>query len=281
MFKFIVKAALVPIYKIQTLYKPCRFLFLVGHMRSGSTLLTHILSSHPKVTGYAETFLRYRSSRQLDQLVHNTSTVRRRILVRPYIMDKVLHNGFLGESILQNENCRFVFLLREPARAIQSHIRNTIQFNTYPDLGPEERQLFAHNYYTTRLPMIEQEALGINDPRRRAFLTHDQLMNRTPEVFRMLEEFLELDTPLSEHYSLTKRTGVFGMGDSSEFIKRGFIDRSITHEPIAIHSWILDQSNELYESLTARLSSLCRCLAPAPTESSDLVLQGATNNRSA
>ena len=128
--------------------------------------------------------------------------------------------------------------------------------------------------------MVEQEALGIDDTRCRVFLTHDQLMDRTPEVFRMLEDFLDLDTPLTEHYSLTRSTGVFGSGDTSQFIRSGFIDRAITHESIAIRPWILDQSNELYESLTARLSSLCRCLAPTKTESLEALTGDATSIRS-
>ncbi len=269
-----------PDLQAQTFCKPCQFVFIVGHQRSGSTLLTHILSSHPNVTGYGETLMHYKSARDLNRLVHATSVVNRRVLVRPYALDKVLHNDLLCDAILRDERCRFIFLLRQPDRAIQSHIRQMVAWNTHPNMGPEDRQSSAFNYYESRLPMVEQEALGIDDTRRRVFLTHDQLMGRTSEVFRMLEDFLDLDTPLTERYSLTRRTGAFGSGDTSQYIRSGFIDRAIEHESMAMPDWILDRSNELHLRLTARLSSLCRCLAPTKTEPLEALTGDATSIRS-
>jgi hypothetical protein len=96
-------------------------------------------------------------------------------------------------------------------------------------------------------------------------------MNRTTEVFDLLEDFLELETPLSEQYSIHKLTGVFGLGDTSEFIKSGSINRLIRHESIPISSSILEDSTAVYESASARLSSLCRCLPPIATTSPDPV----------
>ena len=52
------------------------------------------------------------------------------VLVRPYALDKVLHNDLLCDAILRDEHCRFIFLLRQPARAIQSHIRHIIAIGT-------------------------------------------------------------------------------------------------------------------------------------------------------
>ena len=36
-----------------------RCLFLVGHMRCGSTALANVLCAHPSVSGYGETHVRY------------------------------------------------------------------------------------------------------------------------------------------------------------------------------------------------------------------------------
>jgi LPS sulfotransferase NodH len=37
------------------------FVHILSHMRSGSTLLAHLLASHPEIIGYGETHIRYRS----------------------------------------------------------------------------------------------------------------------------------------------------------------------------------------------------------------------------
>jgi hypothetical protein len=249
-------------------------------MRSGSTLLTHILCSNPKITGFAETLLRYESSRQFDELVHLTSTVRRRILVRPYIMDKVLHNDFLLDQVFQNQRCRFIFLLREPAGAMQSHVRRWIEQNKYPNLGQSELQKVVYEHYSKRLATIERDALAVSDPGRRAFLTHDELVNRTGLVFGMLEDFLELDTPLSEKYSLWKVSGHPVVGDASPFIKKGFIDRSIQHESTVFDPAMLEAATELYTRLVVRLKSLCRSLPPASTQSLDPALAAQSDEHS-
>jgi hypothetical protein len=36
-------------------------LFLLGHMRSYSSVLSHILGSHPQISGYCETHTKYRT----------------------------------------------------------------------------------------------------------------------------------------------------------------------------------------------------------------------------
>src|SRR5215467_8996279 len=40
--------------------RPRRHLFVFGHMRSYSSLLCHILGSHPEIDGYCETHIKYR-----------------------------------------------------------------------------------------------------------------------------------------------------------------------------------------------------------------------------
>jgi hypothetical protein len=269
MFRSAINRAVTTFYKVQRLARPCRFVFVVGHMRSGSSLLTRILSNNPRIAGYGESFLRYNSTRDLDQIARLVSVANRRILLQPYIMDKVVHSDALCEVVFRDENCRFIFLAREPESSMQSHFRNMVQNNKYPEMGPEDRQSYVHDYYDARVRVLLQEALMINDLRRRAFLTYDDLINRTPDVFQMLEDFLGLDAPLSESYSTTKD---YGIGDESLFITTGRIDRTIRHEPVPIAPWFLEKTNELYERFTAQMRVLCRSLPLGPSKDSEPVL---------
>ena len=45
--------------------KSQRFLFIMGHPRSGSSLLMHVLSDHDKIIGFGEYFIKYQNFWQL------------------------------------------------------------------------------------------------------------------------------------------------------------------------------------------------------------------------
>ena len=49
-----------------------RYVFILAHMRSGSTLLAHLLASHPDFVGAGETKVCYRTPADLPQLILKT-----------------------------------------------------------------------------------------------------------------------------------------------------------------------------------------------------------------
>ena len=69
-----------------------RNLFVLGHMRSYSSLLCHILGSHPQVDGYCETHIKYRTWLDLLRLRSRVVQLTGEPLRGRYILDKVLHN---------------------------------------------------------------------------------------------------------------------------------------------------------------------------------------------
>jgi hypothetical protein len=58
-----------------------RHLFLLGHMRSYSSVLSHILGSHPQIDGYCETHIKYRTRLDLWRLHHRVRQLCLRFLV--------------------------------------------------------------------------------------------------------------------------------------------------------------------------------------------------------
>ena len=69
-----------------------RCLFLVGHMRCGSTALANVLCAHPSVSGYGETHVRYDRPSAPGALILNQL---RRGRWRPratHLFDKLLHD---------------------------------------------------------------------------------------------------------------------------------------------------------------------------------------------
>jgi hypothetical protein len=195
-------------------------------MRSGSSLLTHILSSNPEIIGYGETHIQYSSEQDFKQLMLknylNVSEFRQIKdfknfrMNHKYILDKVLHNNkFLDHSFLTLGNVYVICLLREPQRTLSSIL----------DLKPHWSEEKALLYYSDRLKHLETYAQIINNLDRAFFLTYEQLLNNTDLVLKKLQIFLKTKYPFTENYKILKTTGQPGVGDSKENIKAGQILR--------------------------------------------------------
>src|SRR6185436_15808518 len=69
------------------------FLFVVSHMRSYSSLLCHILGSHPAISGYSEAHQSYFGRNDLDRLARTVREHTEEAALKPYVLDKVLHDN--------------------------------------------------------------------------------------------------------------------------------------------------------------------------------------------
>lgn len=188
-----------------------RYLFLLGTMRSGSTLLASILSSHPGVLGYGETHVVYRSAADFGELearvcrahgIDPTEIGPRRVL------DKLLHDGLIRDlGIFEGIDLTCLFLLREPRRTIRSLVHQ---------LGSTLDDAFT--YYQARLASLERYARVFP---RVAFLTYEDLVDHPERTLAGLTAFLRLDPPLAAEYRLQPLHDVKGVGDRSEAIRAG------------------------------------------------------------
>ena len=260
MFKTMAKACLVPVYAAQQWIRPCKYLFLVGHMRSGSSLLTHILDTNPEITSYGETHLRYKSGRDVDWLVQDVFPTLRRLRLTRYVMDKVVQEHHLCDEVFRREDCYFIFLVRDPDASVRSMVRAFPTWKGKEHLDRDAAIAKAIAHYNARLRSISREAELIGDPNRAVFLRHADLVDRTKESFTLVQTMLGLTSPLSEEYSLSRTTGEFGKGDSSDSIRKGFIDRKIVHAEQSLDRQVLSPSDILFEDTCDRLQGLCKSL---------------------
>src|SRR3569833_3463785 len=95
-------------------------LFILSHMRSYSSVLSHVLGSHPQIDGYCETHLRYRFSFDLLRLKWRVRKLTGEPLRGRYVLDKILHNYAVATAILDNPRTRGIILLRQPVDVVQS-----------------------------------------------------------------------------------------------------------------------------------------------------------------
>lgn len=248
-------------YTLQRGGKEQKKILLLGHMRCGSSLLVHILTSNPDIAGYGETHLDYRRLADLEKLPTNVYFTLRRFRPSRLVLDKVLHNEyFLSPQILFAESCTFPIMAREPLASVSSMVTTLPGRFLKGDPHCQDLLSLAADYYRGRLDTLCQCGETLSRLGKCWYFTYSDLMERTNEVFRLLEECLELRHPLTERYAVGPLTGIHGYGDPSNNIKRGYIDRSIARDPISIPQQLADKLTDHYQSFDAAMRSLSKCI---------------------
>jgi hypothetical protein len=243
-----------------SLVKFHRYLFVMAHARSYSTLLCHILGSHPQICGYSEAMIPYETPVDLIRLNCSVARAGNYRGDSEYVLDKILYDTFVvSDVVLSNPRVTLVFIVREPAAAIASHVRMRIreQEQGTSDWGPLGTDRVwntdvATVYYIQRLRNLQLlcsrlEAIG----KRGFFLTAEGLITDTPATFRWLERGLGLSEPLREDYRVFPNTGAPGYGDTSPVIRSGRVVRDRDdrdEEPIPIAPELLDPARRVYEA---------------------------------
>lgn len=189
----------------------CRFdaaVFILGHMRCGSTALAQVLCNHPAICGFGEAHLRYDSETALGKLA--LSQVRRKVY-RPaatHLFDKVLHDRYDRVVDPGFYTSRAIFLIRPPLETIASIRR------LFAKLGSHEfaSDAIAADYYETRL-----ETLARNWQRfpanRRLGLSYAELTADPDQQLQRISNLLGLQSPLENRYQPSSESRRHGVGD--------------------------------------------------------------------
>jgi hypothetical protein len=187
-------------------------------MRSYSSVLSHVLGSHPEIDGYCETHLRYRFALDFLRLQWRVRRLTGEPLSGRFVLDKVLHNYSLVSSLLERPQARVIFLLRQPVDVL----RSIVHMGTHLDSNAQNASVAsATAYYVSRVNQLTMLARRMGS--RAAFVESEALMNRTEDTLQFLQNFLELETPLDRRYRHFPRTGRAGSGDPSDAIRSGEI----------------------------------------------------------
>jgi hypothetical protein len=196
---------------------PRRHLFVVSHMRSFSSVLCHILGSHPEIDGYAETHQSYYGRSDLHRLTTLVGEMTGAPVSGRYVLDKILNmRQHLEPSVLARRDVRILFLVRKGPDTIRSLVSIA---RAGGHKGPASQPPGALYYYAKRLRQIEGYAA--THGRGALFLESERLVNETDHVLSGIARWLELSEPLSPNYRRFRLTGVRGFGDPSPIIMAG------------------------------------------------------------
>jgi hypothetical protein len=224
-------------------------IFLLSHMRAYTSLLGHILGSHPQINGYYEMHLSYQSQKDLAKqqqqyIQHET--------LKPdsyYLFDKLLHNAYeLNLPQLNLQNAKILIALRSPESTIKSIInlftkKNTNDLYSYP--------AEATQYYLERLQKIT--AFAQQYPQHYYYFDAELIRSDSSRILAAFQDWLQLDSPLSTQYQRFSKTGVAGAGDTSSAITSGAIIREANQYDTPLDAALLQQAEQVYQNCRQQL----------------------------
>lgn len=213
-------------------------------MRAFTSLAGHILGSHPQISGYYEMHISYddeQSLRKQLELYRENDNLKTSSC---YLFDKLLHNDYaLQLEQLNITGAKILIALREPEPTIKSIVNLFAQKATdEPCASPLE----ASRYYIERLTSLADFCRHVNQ----AYYYFDaEMLQTAPGVLLPeLSLWLDLDSPLSERYSIFSQTGKDRKGDSSENIRSGKINQTQHDYPaISIPEDQLKMAQQVYQ----------------------------------
>ncbi|MDT0508389.1 sulfotransferase family protein [Novosphingobium sp. MMS21-SN21R] len=189
----------------------CRFetsLFLIGHMRCGSTALSAILCSRPDTSGYGEAHIAYTDRAALGVLALNQIRRRAWTASATTLFDKILHSRYDRGACPAFFSARALFMARAPQPAIRS-IRHL-----FAKLGSGEyaTDAIAADYYEQRLlAMLCMWPQFAAD--RRAACTYEALTANPDGILATLSDRLRLQPALVNRYAIKTAASARGAGD--------------------------------------------------------------------
>jgi hypothetical protein len=184
-------------------------------MRSYSSVLGHILGSHPSILGYREHHLRYVAAGALDDLTCSALRDDPQALLEPigYVLDKVLHDPLvIDPALFPLQRTRVIVLYRNPASSLASMAAHLKGWDVNR----------AARYYEARLDTLGNLMQRFaSDSLPVLALRAEDVLERTDPTLRRLENFLELDEGLTPQYRRFVKTGRRGAGDSTPLLRSG------------------------------------------------------------
>ena len=232
---------------------PKRYILVLSHMRSYSSLMCHILNSNPEVAGYVETHSAYSDRRDLWRLKARVFLKTDAEVGGRYVLDKLLHNrSWVDPALLRSDDVFVIFGLREPRRTIQSTVAMGRRLDPRNWKANPEKVI---NAYVKRVNQLRR--LAYEELRHAIFIDAQHFIDDSSNVLDELSAFLSLKEPLSENYKTSKLTGAQTFGDPGKFIKAGSIVRDReNYSDIELPEEKLKPAFDAYESALAALRSI-------------------------
>lgn len=189
-------------------------IFLLSHMRCYSSLLGHLIGSHPMVAGYAEMHQNYRNPLDFLELAHKVEKFGAHPPAGRYLFDKILFPLRVWPNVLRREEVQIIIAVRPPRQTLSSILAGHYgNFDTLEGAGA---------YYLERLAWLRRAM----DQRqgRVLYLDAEALVEQPESTLETLANYLGLTPGFATTYETFPCTGRPKFGDSSPWIRSGRIE---------------------------------------------------------
>tara|TARA_B100000809_G_C15082740_1_gene510256 strand:+ start:251 stop:1012 length:762 start_codon:yes stop_codon:yes gene_type:complete len=224
-----------------------KYLFVVSHMRSRSSVLSHILGNNPEVCGYKELHQSYKGQMSLINMQIELAKDLKCQFRNKYLLDKILNNFTISDDILNKVKPKILFLLREPEDTIKSIINMGFKTGVERYKDP----IKVTEYYCKRMHTMEILSYKAGDGN--LFIQSKDLVESSKDTLKKISIWLNLEEPLKTTYTTFKDTGVMGFGDPLENIKSGVLQATSGYFNINIPEHLLSKANDSYKKCKATL----------------------------
>jgi hypothetical protein len=227
-----------------------QIVFILSHMRAGSSMLTRVLSTHPEVAAIGqigEMHRVYASRSDLDDMTIWLEFLNRRKLASAgFVLDKLLHNRLLpNPKLLAEARIKCVFLVREPEASIKSMVTKMRRLEMFgkPELAAE--------YYENRLRRLVVYADAAS-PELALTLDYSELVENPAVTLGHLQRFLGLASDLSPNYEVNEEIRQYGRGASTH-LAGGVIRRVREDYGVELPLEVMERTRQTYEEASAAL----------------------------
>ncbi len=198
---------------------PKKNVFILSHMRSTSSLLSHILSTHEQICGHRELHSSYTKRSHIIKTRAALYVENKSFEKSTYLADKLLHNRLIIDENIFNITPKYIFLLRDPQRTMSSMIKMHLDDN-----NSLENIYKLEDYYLNRIDTMMDYWKNLKGDK--IYISSEDLLQNTDNILNEISDFLALSKPLSENYEIHNDTGRGGIGDPSINIQSGKILKS-------------------------------------------------------
>jgi hypothetical protein len=238
-----------------------KYILFFSHMRSYSTLLGHLIGSHPQVTGYAEQHRSYRSFVDLTELRYGIWKLSDYEVKGDYLFDKILHNKhIISDDVLERRDVLPIYGIREPISGLRSIVamgRRGKKANWRNE--PDTASLHLFNRYAAVRDLCKRR------PDAAALFT-DSIVTAPEQTLADLSRYLGLDSPIQPEYDRLPKTGVGGFGDPMGPIKAGRIVADRPAHEVEIPDELAIRLIEDYQITCDLLTNKCATVLGEPVQ---------------
>jgi len=229
--------------------------FILAHMRCGSTALSNILCSRGDISGYGEAHIRYDGRGALGRLGVNQRLRHGWNPKADYLFDKVLHSRHDNAAPPEFFAARAIFMLREP----EPTIRSIVQLFTDLDRGEYRTNALAAEYYVERVSAL----IRLWDrfaAERRFGITHGGLLQEPGRMLDAISDRLGFEPALENRYSSPAASRRGGGGDPMQSGKHSSIQPALLRparplEGLELPPELARQAQSAYAELHGRFAA--------------------------